>query len=156
MTDSETMVFDDLEPISVKVEIKKVQYVLKEADEAASIKFRNFMSRNVTYQEGGVARIENQGEAPALLVSLCLFKVSQDREGKDVHVPVHIADIKKWKTSLVSSLYRKARQISGMDDEEETVESIDKQIDELTMKREKLLDGMKEKNSSPATEGSSS
>lgn len=146
------LVYDDLEPIKIPVKIKGTQYVLKEADESATIKFRNFMSRNVTYGDNGVTKIENQGEAPLLLVSLCLFKVNHDRDGKEVHTPVVKTELTKWKTTLIKDLYKNARKISGMDDgEDDNVEEIDKKIEELQEKREKLISKEpkeeKEKNS---------
>ncbi len=151
----EELVFEDLNPIEIPLKLAGQQNVLKEADEAASIKFRNHQARCIEYgSDGKVSKINNPGEANSLLLSLCLFKVGFDRDQVEKHSPVPIDVIKKWRTSVVDKLSQKAKLMSGFEDEE-TEEAVLKQIEELQKKLEDVREKGLAKNSQTGTTGTS-
>jgi hypothetical protein len=132
MATQEVMVFDNLDPIEIKVTVGNKTYFLKEASGDAACKFDNARSATYEYNEGKLTKVHNPGDLEPLLVSLCLF----DGDGN----PVPEADIRKWPARIQSKLYDKAREISLIDvpiTETELVGQITKLQKQLTVLRKK-------------------
>lgn len=128
------LVYDDLTPIEIPVSIGKKSYTLREASAGAACRYRNFMlSCGKLGPDGKPISLGDMQDAEPLLVSLCLFESNED--GKEI--PVSLPAVRSWRHRIVSDLYRKAKEISGLDrpdTEDELVKQIDllqKQLDEL-------------------------
>lgn len=109
----EKMVFNDLAPVEVEVEIERDQYVLREPSEGAAVKYRNAALRAARMVDGKVTGMDGLADAEPLLVSLCLFKTN----GNGARVPVSLDFVMSLKPKVVRALYERVKQIGGMDDE---------------------------------------
>jgi hypothetical protein len=136
--------FESLEPTTVPVTFKGRKYVLKEASSDATCKWRNSGLQGAQVRDGKVSSLGNVADLEPLLVSLCLFDVTDGGEK-----PVPLKTVREWPYKVVSALFNRARDISGLAEEEDTEESLTKRIDELTAKRERLLSGESDSKNSP-------
>ena len=130
-----TMKFD-LTPVEEEVLISDIAYTLREASGETAGKYQEkliqFMKPNVegkpTTLGGGISSIE------PLLVHWCLF----DADNKNVKIDV----IKKWPARIQKELFKKAKEMSGLD-AEETIEELEEKLKEA---REKADEGDEVKN----------
>jgi hypothetical protein len=137
----------DLTPIEIKVKVGERHYILREATGEAARTYRNQMTDCLTLGDSGKPRkVSGIASLEPLLVSLCLF----DQAGNLVPESILI----KWPARILRKLYDKAKLISLIDDEDETVESLTKERDKLDKKLKELADEGSSKNSSD-TEGGS-
>lgn len=133
----EPLVFDDIAPIEVPVTIKGKSYVLREANEAASARYKNMQFKAMKLAEGidgsKTSSIDGMAETEALLVSLCLFEKTEN--GGEKNVPLE--EIKRLPHRVIEPLFKRAEEISGLQNKE-TKEDLVKKIKECQAKIAKL------------------
>ena len=134
--------FDDLAPIEEPVKYKKRKFVLREASEAAAIKYRDARMRGseiVGNAEGGGPITIRQGGGAAevqwVLVGECLYEVNGDGSAKDRPVG---AEVKSWSSLVVRKLFDRVFQISPGLSEAETKEVLLKRLADTQDKLNKL------------------
>ena len=138
------IVFDTLELAKVPVTLVGEEYLLYEATEGQVVSWRNHHLKSTRMADGKVIGMDGMADSEPLLVSLCLRKVTKNGE-----VPVSIVTIKNWPVAVVSCLFERAKQISGLN-EEENEDMLVKRINELTKKLEEVR-GKNSKNSPEST-----
>lgn len=126
------------EPIKVPVTIDGKKYVLREASEDAYTAYRNVTVKSVRYNEGGGAYHDGGQEADTLLLQRSLFEVA---ENNGTELPTKLDFVRGLPRRITKPLYTKLREISGLADEEETVEFLTNRIERDTKKLDKLKKG---------------
>ncbi len=135
---------DEIVKPDIEVTFKGKRYTLRPATEAVIIRWRGMQFRNTRMVGGKITADMTQAvESQSYLVHGCLYDgdkmVSQDI-------------IKLWPSSAVSKLFDMAREISGITKEDEqrkekesrendTEESLTGEINNLTKRRDALLNG---------------
>lgn len=118
--------------------IGKRTFVLKECSEATFTAYANSIKKalrrstedtKILYQDGGQ-------EADTLLLQRCLFEVVGEKQ-----IPTPLAYIEDLPRRISSKLYAKIREISGMDDEQETIEFLTSRIESDKKKLADLNEG---------------
>jgi hypothetical protein len=127
----------DLEPQSVRLKIGGLDYVLREASEEAAVKYRNAMTSAARFKNGEVAGVDGWASAEPVLVAGCLFRV-YEHQGEEKERAVTLTEVSKWPARVVTPLFRRARDMSGLAVEEETREVLQKQREELDKKLARL------------------
>ena len=123
--------FSSLEEVTLPVQVKGKSYELREASEAAAVKYRNTMLACTRYgSEGNLQSMQGMASVEPLLVSLCLFTA----EGK----PVAITTVQSCPSRVVRALFDEAKRISELEEEEETQEILEKHLKETQEKLDKL------------------
>ena len=126
----EDLDFSSLETIELPVKYGGKTYMLREASAETSIAFRRQQAKDAQRKDDKILfDVGNVAESESLLISLCLW------DDKDRQVPW--ATVKNWPEKVVKKLFGKAKEISELG-EEETTESLQKQIAELQDKLDKL------------------
>jgi len=116
--DSTEFDFDSMETIEVPVKFKGMDYVLREATSGAAKDFANARIARVKMSSTGEATSYGSlGDLEPLLVSMCLFELN----GK----PVTVKFVESMPYRIQKTLYDKAKDISGMDDDDPLVVSLD-------------------------------
>jgi hypothetical protein len=135
----------DLPAVEVKVRRGGKTYVLREADGEAARQYRNAAIRAARMTDGEVTGIDGAADVEPLLVSLCLYyandagTITLAPNGlPDKRTLVPLGVIKSWTAAQQKSLFDRAVEISGLRDEQETVESLEKQIGKLQKQLTKL------------------
>lgn len=155
------MNFEDLEPVEVPVTLRGKKYRLKEANTDAAVKYRNKIVSSAKLGENGKpVLLDGAAEAEPLLVSLCLFEVIQTGQHKGKLAPVSLGFVKGLPPRTTAELFQRAKKISGLDEvQEDTVEGLEKQMQDLKKRLEVLNNGKghedEEKNSLNGTTDSS-
>lgn len=127
---TEIMDFGDATPVEVAVKISGKQYTLKEALGDAVTKFNGLRAQAGRFQDGKFVGVRgSMANAEPFLVSLCLC----DENGKPVPEKV----IRAWPSRIQKQLYEKVKDLSEIDDRED-LESLEKQLKEITKKIAKL------------------
>lgn len=125
----EEMVFDaDEQIVPIKIKVKEghvEEYRLREATGDAVCKWRNAMMNQTVLLDGKPSKIKNMADAEPFLVSLCLYTMN------GTNVPVQI--IRSWKASIQKALYKRLRDISDIEEEED-----DSNLENLIEQRNKL------------------
>jgi hypothetical protein len=137
-----TFAFSGLEPVEIPFSWAGKNYVLREGSADVVSKFKNkLLSCARVGEDGDVknAGMQGLGDLGPLLVAGCTFEKVETPSGT-AYRQLNEATIRQWPERVVKELYEKASQITPMDDEE-TVESLDKQIELLQKKKSKLLEG---------------
>jgi hypothetical protein len=124
----------DIAPVTIQVNIFGVSYVLREASGDATCKYHNFMSENTELKDGQPYRYHNFADREPLLVSLCLYDATNI-------TPVQLEVVRSWPSRVVEKLFEKVKEISGMNAEEETKETLLKRLDEINKKLAALEKG---------------
>lgn len=138
---SEELNFADITPIELPVTIGEKKYVLREADEETAAIFSNARLKGVQLDDGKVTGLpEDLAGVQSLLVSRCLFPYNVD--GKAANTPVPRDVVKSWPSRIVKPLFEKAKEISELDEGEETLEGLLKQQEDT----KKKIDKMKEES----------
>lgn len=127
---NEPMNFDDISLVEVPVTIAGEEYLLVEATEATVCKFRNATFACTQYTDGKVSSMKGLANVEPLLVSLCLI-------WKETRIPVKLKTIESWPNRVVTSLFERAKKISGLN-EDESLEKLIEQRDELNEEIEKF------------------
>lgn len=115
--------------------IGDVSYILKEATEAAHIAYRDATMRSMRVAEDSkgekIASVAGGSEADTILIAYCLFRRSPDPGNPsfppDATVPVEF--VKSLPRRITSKLYFKVRELSGMDEDQETKDFLTKRIE---------------------------
>lgn len=132
----EPLVFDDIAPIEVSVTIKGKSYILREASEAASSRYKNAQFKAMKLAEGidgsKTSSIDGMAETEALLVSLCLFEKTETGEKT-----VPLEEIKRLPHKVVEPIFKCAEEISGLQNKE-SEEALVKQLKEIQGKLTKV------------------
>lgn len=117
------------EPVSFPVTISDKKYILKEASEDAFTAYRNVSQKAMKLMDGHLVSDGGQ-EADTVLVQRCLFEILDT----GVHVPTKLDFVRGLPRRITKPLYSKIRQMSGFDEDEETVEFLTKRIEQDTKK----------------------
>lgn len=113
----------DLTPICIAVTVGNKKYALKEASGDAAVRYRNAqLGCTELGPDGKPKKIVGIGDTEPLLVSLCLFEVTEvDAEGNIVktgaNVPVNT--IRSWPARIQKALFEKIKEVSEIDKEDE-------------------------------------
>jgi hypothetical protein len=142
----EEMNFDDLAPIEIPTSIGGKKYVLREASGGAAVRYRSASARCLRMNDGKLSAMEGIGELEPLLISMCLFEVTE-RGSVSMDTPQGRTLINSWPSRVHRALYEKAKEISPGLEEKETTETIQRRVQRDTKKLEELQkDGGPEKN----------
>lgn len=124
--------FTNLEPIEIPIPYGSVTYYLREASEDIHKQYRSRAMK--CYDTTGVIKNPDMAaETPQWFVAMCLFT----EPGGDSKKRVDMSIVKGMPTRIVARLFDKLRKISGMD-QEETPDSLRKQIEALQKQLEEL------------------
>lgn len=129
---------DDLAPKSTPVKYRGKKYVLKEADNAAAVAYRNATSKATRLVDGKLSGFDGLHDADPLLVSMCLYEV--DATGPGTEGKVAIGFVKGMLNKYVKPMFEWVVENSDLK-ETPTKEGVEKQIAEL----QKQLAAMDEK-----------
>lgn len=127
------MVFDTITKRQLPVSIDGVEYVLREANGDVGAKYKTACIRGAKFQEGKPTTVDNLGDVEPLLVAGCLFKVTPSGEEK-----VTEAFVRALPNRVVKPMFDWAKENSDLKEKEDTVESLQKDIDKLAEKRDRL------------------
>lgn len=107
--------FTDLSPVEVKVTLNGQPHVLVEPSEHAVTKWRGVAISAAKLSDGKVSGIgSSMADAEPLLVSLCLFHITESGR-----IPVPEAVVRGWPHRVVDTLFKRIKQIGGLDDAED-------------------------------------
>jgi hypothetical protein len=130
-------------------------FVLKEATEAAHIDYRDTMMRSMRASESKtgekIATVTGGSDAESVLIMRCLFRRTENTNGGTTDAQVPLDFVRALPRRITSKLYAKVREISGMDEEQETEEFLTKRIESDRAKLETLS-----KKGAPSPDGPSS
>jgi hypothetical protein len=116
----EPIIFEDITPIEVPVTYGAKSYILKEAGEGAACRFRDAVLRAHRLKDGKLTGMEGIPHVEPLLVSMCLYERVNGAKGQQSHdVLVSLATINTWKPQFVSKLFKRAKEISGLNEDVE-------------------------------------
>lgn len=132
----EALVFA-LDIVEIPVEIGGRKYVLREADGHTAAKYRDTITKSVKMTRGQVSGIGGIAEAEPLLVSMCLF--AEDDEGGYTR-KISLDTVKRWPSRIVKSLFTKAQEISGLKEEDDSLEGLKERRRELDEQIQELED----------------
>ena len=160
---TDSLNFEDLELILIKVtgpKPNKTKYVLAEACAESVAKFNSARAKCLRFQDGGVAGVEGQGDMEIYLVSLCLFKPTEESAQTDNWIPdqtqsVSLTRLREWPGRMVSALYNRAIEISEIDLEDD-IDKLLKQREDLDKKIKEIQEKERVKNELSDTETGSS
>lgn len=126
--------------VTIPFEYEGKKYVLKEASGDAACRWRNSilkatkMTPDMKVQSielGQLADVEPQ------LVSDCVFLVKED----GAHMPVTLKTVRTWPTRLITRLFEKAKEISGLDKVESEAPTQEETEEELKNSVASTMDG---------------
>lgn len=134
--------FKGIELIEVPFRFKGVEYMLREADEDAACKYRNKLTASAKWgPDGKIISMGSNADVQPMLVSMCLFTKAKVklRDGQQVERDVNVdeKEIRKWPTRIIRKIFEKIINISELAGDD-TEESLQKEIDELTKRLDKL------------------
>ena len=112
------------------------KYILREANGAAAVAFRNASLEGVTFNDGKLQKLQGQASLEPLLVSMCLFFVGED--GTVARSHVNKRTIETWPSGVMKELFEIVKEMSDLSEGEDSVESLQEQIDKLEEKKQKL------------------
>jgi hypothetical protein len=135
----------DISPQSVSFTWGKEHYVLVSPSAGAEEAYKDAMMRAVRIGSNGTPeRMDGMNAAESLLVSLCVHPALPDGtprlDAKGEPVPVSQNTVRSWPAKLKRRLYKLAKEY-GQFDEEDSVETIDKQIELLQKRKAQLEEG---------------
>lgn len=140
---TEAMEFDDEALTEVIVKIGSARYILQEANGDIVVQHRNAVLAYTKYNEkGSIASISGIASAEPLLISKCLYTtVPVDKDQPDGPVVkgalAGLAFVNNLRHRTMKKIFNRLKEISDMN-EEETVESLEKQREELTQRISEL------------------
>ncbi len=138
--------FGDITPIVVSVTINQERYELREATGDVACRYRNALLKCTQLgPEGKPQKIEGMADIEPFLVSMCLFKENG--------AAVNAAVVRAWPSHVLKKLFETAKEISKLD-EDETVESLEKQKAAIEKQLAKLREGNDPNSPSGTTDGS--
>ena len=114
----DVFVFDDPEPDPFAFRYKNKDYVARSATTAASVKFRNALSRAARVRsvngEFKIEGFEGLAESEVLLVQQCTFEVVNGRDGQVRYAPVSRGWVENLPPSVTHRLYTEIDKRSPM------------------------------------------
>lgn len=128
----------DLSEAFIPLNVGGERYLLVEADGAAGTEYRNAGAKGIKFNaQGKPCGIDNIIDAQLVLVSKCLFKLTKENNEASslkswidptdstayFRQPVNIERIRSWPDRITQALFEKARDLSGMKDENETAKN---------------------------------
>lgn len=120
-----------LEPRYTKFSVGKEEFVLREASEEAYTSYKNLTMRSMRFSgvEGGEKKAQMIGgaEADTQLISKCLFRLKKNGD-QVIEDPVPFEVISAMPRRTTSRMYQWIRMNSGMEEEVETIEFLEKRI----------------------------
>lgn len=127
------MVFDDLDLREVEVVIKNVNYILREADGATAAKYRSAAVQGSRFSQKtkDVLVGPGIGDVELVLLSGCLLFKENGRR-------VPEGTIRAWPSRIITQLFNRAKQISELEEDDDTIESLEAKISELQEKLSRL------------------
>jgi hypothetical protein len=140
----------DLEPKEIPVRVGDQDFVLKEASGEAAVRYQNASLASMTMVDGKVSKVAGMASTQPLLVSLCLF--SRGVDGIDRPVPEKT--VRGWPARVQRDLFAKAKEISELEEGEDTVEALEKQRAEIDRKIAALQEDAAKNEPSDTTNGS--
>lgn len=136
----------------IPVKFKGKNYLLIEALADAVARWKNAQLAGSVISDQRTVSVGNMADSELLLLGDCLF--FPDKDGNPLLQPngdlqlnarVKKEHIKGWPNRVVSQLYDRLMAISGLNAGKETVESLEKKIAELSVRRNQLLKERKDK-----------
>lgn len=151
MSTREPIVFEDVMPIEVPVNIAGQAYVLREASGDAACRYRNARSNCTKFVNGEFAGVDGPiADADPRLVSDCLFKVVTMADGKIVYSKVEEKVVRSWPDRIQKALALQIKEVSRIDDvDEETIEKLEERLNRM-----KALRGEPKNSPSGTADGS--
>lgn len=135
---ADEMLFNDIEIISVPIQIKGIKYKLVEASAEVAAKYRNKAMSGTTFSDGRPTGVSGLGDLQILLVSLCLYQVTV-KGVEEALSPVSEEFVKKLPDRILKPIFERAKLISELNEGgDETIADLEKQISDLTKKLEQL------------------
>lgn len=131
---SKTSDFLDFQDLSSPIEVLVSNlfgkdYILREATGDVACKFQNKRTKCMKFgTDGKTASIDDIADVDPLLLSMCLFAPNVKNPGT-FDVPVPITTIRSWPSRIVKKLVEKAKEISELEDVEETVADLEKRLE---------------------------
>ena len=153
-TDNGVLDFDadssSLDLIKIPVKFKGKKYLLIEALADAVAKWKNAQIAGATLRQDDrdekTVSMGNMADSEILLVGQCLFltnteggPILQPNGDLQLNARVGASVVKTWPSRVVSQLYDKVMDISGLTGRE-TVESLDRKIADLQKRRDRLAE----------------
>lgn len=135
------MVFDTVTKRQLPVTIDGVDYVLREANSDVGARYKTACIRGAKFQEGKPTTVDNLGDVEPLLVAGCLFKVTPTGEEK-----VTEAWVRTLPNRVVKPMFDWAKENSDLNNQVDTVESLNKDIAKLQEKLARLIEEKAEGN----------
>lgn len=134
---------DDDKPAEMPVRYRGKQYVIREASGAAAAAYRNCVFKSTKLgPDGKPERIEGLGDAEAVLVQGCLFEVLDRKEGGDpVTGVVALGFVKGMPNRVLKPLFDWVQEVSGLKEQPQTVDDINKHVGELLARRDEIIRG---------------
>jgi hypothetical protein len=135
----EVMDFDSLTPNEVQVKKDGKSYILREASSDAVCRWRNAILKTTKYgPEGKPEHIDGLHDADPLLVALCLVEEVTLPNGAIARQPVSVATVRSWPYRMQKALYDRAKEISDLNEVEDTEETLTKQMQQTQTKLDRL------------------
>lgn len=145
--------FDDLTPIEVPVKYDGKDYVLCEADEEAAAVFRNGSIRGAPVDDGEVVGLPTDlGSQQSLLVSRCLHHT--DSSGEKTTQLVDQRVLRKWPSRVIKPIFEKAKEISELGEDDDTMENLLKERGRIDKRILKLKENAAKNEPNDTTDGS--
>ncbi len=143
-----------LVPIRKVVTINGIKYLLCEADGEAVRMYKNLSMRAARYnEEGKLQSIEGLADVETQLVGDCLFTMNSNREPDK---KVGLAFAKKMGNRILKPMFEFVKKVSEIDEEQETIEFLEKRIESDTKKIKKLREENSLKNGQSHTASTTS
>jgi hypothetical protein len=130
--------FSDLEVIELTIPIFDKVFILREASGDAGTKYKNACLNAMKVTKGQVAGFNRLADVEPLLISFCLFYKNDDGT-RGTLVPID--KIRAWPYKVQNALFEKAKEISGIQDENDTVESLEERLREAKEDEEESKNG---------------
>ena len=150
--------FLDFQDLSTPVEVLVSNlfgkdYILREATGDVACKFQNKRAKCMKFgTDGKTASIDDIADVDPLLLSMCLFSPNDKTPGT-FDKPVPITTIRSWPSRIVKKLVEKAKEISELEDVEETVADLEKKL-EAAKEKVKAKEETSKNESGSTTDGS--
>lgn len=161
------LTFDNLIPAEIELDIRNPRtkqletFVLQEPLAEAGIAYKDRLAACHKFgPDGRVIGVQGKFQVELELLASCLFRTApKGSEGEEL-IEVTLAEVQSWPDRVTSKLIEKLKEMCPDLDGRETLESVQKKIDQLLRIKEILEKqggvGGVSKNSQPAMAGSSS
>ena len=144
---------DDLRPTEIIVSLGARKFVLRSANGDAAIKYKNALIKRVTFgSDGNAQKVDGLADVEPLLLVWCMRECVLDAEGEPkpgefVKMSPNLDDVRSWPPKVINAYHAKIKEISEMDEDDDTIESLTKQKETIEKKLSKLeSEGTKAKN----------